>query len=50
MLFEFKEIIEVQNAHLKMLLEDDATRPRGCKYPKLPCAPTKVLPETTVRT
>ena len=23
--FEFKEIIEVQNAHLQMLLEDDKT-------------------------
>ena len=36
--FEFKEITEVQNAHLKMLLEDDETRPRGCKYPTPPCA------------
>jgi len=29
--FEFKEITEVQNAHLKMLLEDGETRIRGCK-------------------
>ena len=29
--FEFKEITEVQNAYLKMLLEDDETRPHGCK-------------------
>ena len=29
--FEFKEITEVHNAHLKMLLEDDETRPRGCR-------------------
>ena len=29
--FEFKEITEVQNAHLKMLLEDGKTRTRGCK-------------------
>ena len=28
---EFKEITEVQNAHLKMLLEDGKTRTRGCK-------------------
>ena len=47
--FEFKEITEVQNAHLKMLLEDDETRPRGCKYPTPPCALAKILPETTVR-
>ena len=33
--FEFKEIIEVQNPHLKMLLEDGETRPRSCKYPTL---------------
>ena len=26
---EFKEITEVQNAHVKILLEDDETRPRG---------------------
>ena len=36
--FEFKEITEVQNSHLKMLLEDDETRPHGCKYPTPPCA------------
>ena len=30
--FEFKEITEVQNAHLKILIEDDETRTRGCKY------------------
>ena len=47
--FEFKEIIEVQNAHLQMLLEDDETRHRGCKYPTPPCALAKILPETTVR-
>ena len=29
--FEFKEITEVQNAHLKMLLEDGETRIRRCK-------------------
>ena len=29
--FEFKEITEVHNAHLKMLLEDDETQPRGCR-------------------
>ena len=29
--FEFKEITEVHNAHLKMLLDDDETRPRGCR-------------------
>ena len=29
--FEFKEITYVQNAHLKMLLEDDETRTRRCK-------------------
>ena len=46
--FEFKEITEVQNAHLQMLL-DDETRPRGCKYPTPPCALAKILPETTVR-
>ena len=30
--FEFKEIAEVRNAHLKILIEDDETRTRGCKY------------------
>ena len=41
--FEFKEITEVQNyAHLKMLLEDDVTQARGCKYPRQPCAPSFV--------
>ena len=29
--FEFKEITEVQNAHLKMLLEVGETRTRRCK-------------------
>ena len=29
--FQFKEIIEVQNAHFKMLLEDGKTRTRRCK-------------------
>ena len=29
--FEFKEITEVQNAHLKMLFEDGETRTRRCK-------------------
>ena len=29
--FEFKEITEVQNDHLKMLLEDGETRTRRCK-------------------
>ena len=43
--FEFKEITEVQNAHLKMLLE----APRGCKYPTPQCELAKILPETTVR-
>ena len=52
--FEFKEITEVYNAHLKMPLEDDETRPRGCRmtvtrqhlahllkyYPRQPCAPS----------
>ena len=47
--FEFKEITEVQNAHLQMLLEDDETWPCGCKYPTPPCALAKILPETTVR-
>ena len=48
--FEFKEITEVQKyVHLKMLLEDDVTQARGCKYPTPPCALTKILPETTVR-
>ena len=46
---EVKEITEMQNAHLKMLLEDDETRPRGCKHPTPPCALAKILPETTVR-
>ena len=46
--FEFKEITEVQNAHHKMLLGDDETRPRGCKYPTPPCALAKILPETNV--
>ena len=47
--FEFKEIIEVQNPHLKMLLEGGETRPRSCKYPTLPCTLPKILPETTMR-
>ena len=47
--FEFEEITEVQNAHLQMLLEDDETCPRDCKYPTPPCALPKILPETTVR-
>ena len=48
--FEFKEITEVHNAHLKMLLEDDETRPPGCSdsYPTTPCALAEILPETTV--
>ena len=46
--FEFKEITEVQNAHLQMLLEDDETWPCS-KYPTPPCALPKILPETTVR-
>ena len=29
--FQFKEITEVQNAHLKMLHEDGETRTCGCK-------------------
>ena len=29
--FEFKEITEAHNAHLKMLPENDETRPRGCR-------------------
>ena len=29
--FEFKEITEVQNDHLKMLLQDGETRTRRCK-------------------
>ena len=54
--FEFKEITEVHNAHLKMLLEDDETRPRGCRmtatrqhlarllkyYPRQRCAPSLI--------
>ena len=47
--FEFKEITEAQNAHLQILLEDDETLPRGCKYPTPPCALPKILPETTLR-
>ena len=31
-------------------LEDDETRPRGCKYPTTPCALAKILPETALRT
>ena len=30
LLIEFKEITEVQNTHLKMLLEDGETRTRRC--------------------
>ena len=45
--FEFKEITEVQNAHLQMLLKDHETSPRGCKTPA--CALPKILPETTLR-
>ena len=54
--FEFKEITEVHNAHLKMLPENDETRPRGCRmtatqqhlarllkyYPRQPCAPSLI--------
>ena len=54
--FEFKEITEVHNAHLKMLLENDETRPPGCRmtatrqhlarllkyYPRQPCAPSLI--------
>ena len=29
--FQFKEITEVQNAHFKILLEDEETRTRRCK-------------------
>ena len=47
--FEFNEITEEQNAHVKMLLKDDKTRPCGCKYPTPPCALAKILPKTTVR-
>ena len=47
--FEFKEITEVQNPHLKMLLEDDEMWTRSCKYPTPPCTPSKILPETTMR-
>ena len=47
--FEFKEITEAQNAHLQMLLKDDETSPRGCKYPTQPCALPKILPEMTLR-
>ena len=46
--FEFKEITEVQNAHLQMLLQDDERQPRGCKYPTPSCALAKIIPETTV--
>ena len=46
--FEFKEITEVQNPHLKMLL-DDITRPRSCKYPTPPWTLAKILPDTTMR-
>ena len=46
---EFKEITEAQNAHLQMLLVDDETSPRGCKYPTPPYALPKILPETTLR-
>ena len=47
--FEFKAITEVENAHVKMLLEDYEMRPRGCKYPTPPCGLAKILSETTVR-
>ena len=54
--FEFKEITEVHNAHLKMLLEDDEMGPRGCRmtatrqyltrllkyYPRQPSAPSMI--------
>ena len=51
--FEFKEITEAQNAHLKMLLEDEKMRPYSYKYPtplarllkyypRRPCAPSFV--------
>ena len=46
--FEFKEITEVQNAHLQMLLENDEMWLRGCKYPTPPCALAKILPGTTL--
>ena len=36
---EFKEITEVQNAHVKILLEDDETRPCGLQ----------AVPDFTVR-
>ena len=42
--FEFKEITEVQNAHLKVLLKDEETRTRGCKYPTPPWALAKIYP------
>ena len=32
--FEFREITEVQNVHLKMLLEEGETRTRSCKILK----------------
>ena len=32
--FEFEEITEVQNTHLKMLLEDGEMRTRSCKILK----------------
>ena len=47
--FELKAITEVQSAHVKMLLEDDETLPRGTQhhrvgllkyYPRPPCAPS----------
>ena len=47
--FKFKEITKVPNAHFQMLLEDDETGPRGCKYPTPSNALAKILPETTVR-
>ena len=37
LLIEFKEITEVQNTHLKMLLEDGETQTRRCKIFKLSC-------------
>ena len=54
--FEFKEITEIHNAHFKMLLDDNETRPRGCRmtstrqhlarllrnYPRRPCAPSLI--------
>ena len=62
--FEFKEITKVHNAHLKMLLEDDETRPRGCRmtatrqhlarvlkyYQRQPSAPSLIKSRLFART